>query len=189
MRTFLVSMAIALASGGVLFADPDSSAAAHSAFFEQYSQSVSRMGAPDATFEEVSIIPTSHGPGPIPLASSSSCSTTCSQRCSTRCSVSCTTTRGCSTRCKAQTEGCTTGNSQEASAAVPYSPPTTDQTTFNVQRALVIAGYHLCADGQMTAQTHSALLNFQQRQGLAVTGAVDSETWQALVPLLRRVAS
>ena len=82
-----------------------------------------------------------------------------------------------------------TGTAPEGSATTPYSLPTTDQTTFNVQRALVISGYHLCADGQMTAQTRSALADFQQRHSLAVTGAVDPETWQALVPLLRRVAS
>jgi Putative peptidoglycan binding domain len=152
-------------------------------FLAVYQQSVSRMSQPDTSFEAIPMDESARTEA-LPVATSK----TCSQRCSTTCSVSCTTTRGCSTRCKAQTEGCSGGQSPEKATGAPFSPPTTDQTTFNVQRALVFAGYHLCADGQMNAPTRTALADFQERKTLTVTSAVDPSTWAALLPLLQRAS-
>jgi len=143
------------------------------------------MHEPDERFSDVELSASASSLLPIPVRTSA----TCSQRCSTTCSKSCTTTRGCSSSCKKQTDGCGGVQPQQPESKAPYTPPTTDQTTLNVQRALVITGYHICADGVMGDPTRAALQDFQQKKGLTVTGAVDPATWNALRPLLERANS
>jgi peptidoglycan hydrolase-like protein with peptidoglycan-binding domain len=164
-------------------------------FLKTYLENVSRMSKPDTDFKSIAMSTDFLQPTYVYARSS----TTCSQRCSTTCSKSCTTTRGCSSNCKVQTAGCqapaqtppsdrqSASSSSGSPTAVDFTPPSTLQTTFNVQRALVAAGFHICADGQMSDITRRALVDYQSEHNLSTTGAVDEPTWSSLRSLLEKL--
>lgn len=49
-----------------------------------------------------------------------------------------------------------------------------------LQQRLNSNGSHLAVDGTFNGSTHTALISFQQKQGLLGYGQVDQDTWEAL---------
>ena len=118
-------------------------------------------------------------------------SKTCSRTCSKKCSNSCTTTRGCSSRCKTYTEGCSGGGSTPGGGGSSpaglvsegyFIPRSADHAIGiqDFQRLLIIAGYEVKDSGKMDENTKSAISDFQSKNSLPTTGAIDCTTWHTL---------
>jgi peptidoglycan hydrolase-like protein with peptidoglycan-binding domain len=54
---------------------------------------------------------------------------------------------------------------------------------------LTIAGYNVSLDGQQGQDSYAAISDFQQRNGMAVTGIADAELWTKLCSSLAVLAS
>jgi peptidoglycan hydrolase-like protein with peptidoglycan-binding domain len=55
-----------------------------------------------------------------------------------------------------------------------------------LQQLLNARGYRVSVDGRFAAQTKSVVQRFQRAKGLSVDGLVGGQTWEVLVPTLRR---
>lgn len=157
------------------------------AFSEIYAKSLKNLSQPDMTFGELSLDRPRGNVGELVFASS----TTCSRRCSQRCSQGCTTTRGCSTRCKSYTEGCTgpgSSDNTQTSRAKQDSIPLGSipraridlGNTLHLQMLLRVAGYDLSLTGTLDDKTYAAVVDFQKRNNLPVTGVADASLWKSL---------
>ena len=172
-----------------------------------YRASVENLGRPDMTFADIE--GASDEPWtPVQVATSK----TCSQRCSKSCSTTCTTTRGCSSTCKTYTQGCQSGGTTQPDRTAPAGEtgravytgserslasglsiiPRSLQKSFtvaDVEMLLTIAGYNVSLDGQQGQDSYAAISDFQQRNGMAVTGIADAELWKKLCSSIAVLAS